>query len=132
TFDFGAASGSVGGNTYNEFGLGANAYFYNWLAWRNVAFLRPAGALPGTQVFGVDTSERMSYELSRGFAIFAAPGFRLAGGNQAAPFAEAGASLRVAQIAIEGGARELLGSWVRTGGVNETQFFVSLSFSRGR
>jgi hypothetical protein len=117
------------GDGYQEFGLGANAYFYNWLAWRNVAFFRPATQNNGTPIYGIDTTERMSYEFSRatGLAVFGSPGFRLAGGGNAAPLLEGGVTIRIAGLTLGGGARALLHSWVDTAGSNETQFFINLS-----
>lgn len=113
-----------------EYGIGANAHFYRWLAWRNLIFIRQASE-SSPQFFGVDSSERISYNhpLSKtfGLSIFAAPGFRLAGGGHAAPFAEAGAGVRIATVNISGGARKLLNSWIDTGGRDETQFFLSVS-----
>jgi hypothetical protein len=124
-FDAGAAGGARNGTGYSEYGLAANAYFYDWLAWRNSVYMR-AGE-NGKRNFGFDTSERFVYEIGRsGFSLFAAPGFRFGGALGNAPFAEAGAILELGPVAVGGGARELFASWTRTAAGNETQVFVSI------
>jgi hypothetical protein len=130
TFEIEGAMGSnAQGDGYQEFGLGANAYFYNWLAWRNIAFFRPPTQNNGSPIYGIDMTERMSYEFSRsnGLAVFASPGYRLAGGGMAAPLAEAGFTVRIAGLTLGGGVRGLMRSWVETAASNETQFFINLS-----
>lgn len=126
TIDAGGSRGSKGDSEYNEYGVGGNLYFYRWLAWRNVAYMR--NEYGGVKHYGFDTSERFSYEFGNksGFAVFGAPGFRWGGSAGNGPFVEGGASIRIGNVAIAGGARELFTSWTRTGASNETQIFVNL------
>jgi hypothetical protein len=131
TIDLGGATGvSPAGDRYSEYSLGLNTYFYSWLSWRNVLFMRPESGAAAEPIYGFETSERMSYEFFSGprLAVFASPGFRFAGGRETAPFAEAGISLRVGGgFLLSSGARVLLGSWVTTGGANQTQVFIDMS-----
>jgi len=124
----GAAGQSANAAGYQEYSLGANAYFYNWLAWRNMAFYRPAAQPGGGSLYGLDMTERMSYEFSRssGLAVFASPGYRFAGGGAAAPLGEAGVSFKIAGFTVSAGARSLVYSWVQTAASNETQIFVNI------
>lgn len=134
SFDAGGASGQAEDERapYTEFSLGANAYFYRWLAWRNSAFMRNGER--GAKLYGLDMSERFSYEFSEetGLGVFASPGFRFAGGQHTAPFGEGGLIMKIGPVQLCAGARQLLHSWVRTGGANETQFFVGLGLGGPR
>lgn len=123
SFDLNGSMGQRNNTTYQEFGLGFDAYFYRWMAWRN-QFFAHTGA---EKIYGLDMSERMSYEFARsGIHAFGAPGFRFAGGGEAAPFLEGGLSVNLGDLKLSAGGRQLLGSWVRTGRPNETQLFISL------
>jgi hypothetical protein len=110
--------------------VGVSAYFYDWLAFRNVGFYRPAvlgSAMP--KMYGLDTSERFSYSFARdtGLVLFAAPGWRITGGIGSSPYGEAGVAVKVGGFALGGGMRQLVRSWVHTGAPNETEFFVDIS-----
>lgn len=123
----GASGQTADGNGYQQYGLGASAYFYNWLAWRNVAFYRPATQGQGTPLYGLDMSERMSYEFGRsGVAVFTSPGYRFAGPSSA-PLADGGLQFRVAGLTFSIGARGYFRGWIQTGGVNDQQVFLNLS-----
>lgn len=123
SFDLNGAMGQRKDTSYQEFGLGFDAYFYRWMAWRNQFFVHTGQE----KNFGLDMSERLSYEIGRsGFHVFGSPGFRFAGGGEAAPFLEAGVSIKLGDLKFSAGGRQLLGSWVRTGRPNENQVFISL------
>ncbi len=126
TFDAGLSRGQRQRADYYEYSVGANAYFYDWLAWRNVIYMRDN--LDGTKNLGWDMSERFNYELGQdsGLSIFGAPGFRWGGSAGNGPFVEAGATFQIGRVAVGGGVRELFTSWTRTGAGNETQVFINL------
>lgn len=128
TFDLGASSGSVNDVSYTEVGVGLNAYFTDWLAWRNAVFGRFVSG--GTNVYGLDTSVRGILDLSgsvAGLTFFAGPGFRFVNEGFNTPFAEGGVVLRVGGISLGGGAKVLLNSIVRSGTKNDTQYFIIIA-----
>ena len=128
TFDLGASGGSVGSVSYTEVQLGFNAYFYEWLAWRNAVF----GRFPstGASVYGLDSSMRGILDLSlaaTGITVFAGPGVRFPNQGAVTPFAEAGAVFKIIGLALGGGAKVVLNSWVQSGAANDTQYFIILA-----
>jgi hypothetical protein len=128
TFDLGASGGAVGEISYTEAQLGLNAYFYEWLAWRNAVF----GRFPskGTSIYGLDSSARGILDLSvasTGLTIFAGPGVRFPNAGAVTPFGELGALLKFIGIAVGGGAKIVLNSWVHSGAANDTQYFIILA-----
>lgn len=133
TYDLSGSFGSTGGRGYQEISVGVNAFFYEWLAWRNSAFAR---FIEGTDnVYGLDTSARFILNLGDhklGLTAFAGPGFRFAksaGSSIAdsAPFAEAGVVAKLGGIAIGGGVKSVYNGIVRSGAAQDTQYFLILA-----
>lgn len=127
TFDLGASSGSTNSVSYTELNLGLNAYFYEWLAWRNAIFGRFMTGSSG--VYGLDSSLRGIIEASgfMGFTAFAGPGYRFVNQGRGAPFFETGIVLKLAGLALGGGVKTVLTSWAQSGAPNETQYFIILA-----
>lgn len=128
TFDLGASGGSSGAVSYTEVEFGLNAYFSEWLAWRNAVF----GRFPstGSSIYGLDSSVRGILGLSAaigGVTIFAGPGVRFPNQGAVTPFAEAGLVFRLAGLALGGGAKAIFNSWVQSGVSNDTQYFIILA-----
>lgn len=127
TFDLGASGGSSNGVGYTEINLGLNAYFYDWLAWRNAVFGRlMSGA---TNVYGLDSSLRGIFDMSGpvGFTAFAGPGYRFVNQGSGAPFAEIGLVIKLPGFALGGGVKTVLTSLSQSGAANDTQYFLILA-----
>ena len=133
TYDLSGSLGSTAGRNYQEVSLGLNAFFYEWLAWRNSAFAR---FVDGTDnVYGLDTSARFILNLGDrkfGLTAFAGPGFRFATSSgkapaDSAPFAEAGVVAKLGGLAIGGGVKTVYNNFVRSGAVLDTQYFLILA-----
>lgn len=128
TFDLGASMGSVNNVTYTEFDLGLNAYFKEWLAWRNAVFARlMSGA---DTIYGLDSSVRGILNVSgavAGFTAFAGPGYRFVNQGRNVPFVEGGVILKLIGLSIGGGVKTLLNSWIISGAPNDTQYFLILA-----
>lgn len=126
TYDLGLSSGQLNGANYTELGIGLSAYFRRWLAWRNEIFARfTSGA---SNAYGLDSSVRGVWNVggALGFTAFAGPGYRFVtvGGNT--PLVEAGLVFKFAGIALGGGMKTLLNSWVQSGAANDSQYFIIL------
>lgn len=123
TFDFGLSGGSVGGVSYAEANLGLNAYFAEWLAWRNAIF----GRFPqtGQTTYGLDTSLRGILNVPF-LTAFAGPGYRFVTEGGSAPLVEGGVVLKLGILAIGGGVKVVMTSWSKSGAQNDTQYFVIL------
>jgi len=124
TFDLGLSTGAVNNVSYTEVNLGLNAYFKEWLAWRNALFGRFPSS--GNTVYGLDSSVRGILHLPI-LTAFAGPGYRIANEDQSAPFAEAGLVLKLAGISVGGGVKSIMNSWVKANAPNDTQYFLILS-----
>lgn len=133
TFDVSGSIGSTGGRGYQELSLGLNAFFYEWLVWRNSAFSR---FIEGADnMYGLDTSARFVLNLGDsklGLTAFAGPGYRFATGGgrspaDSAPFAEAGIVAKMGGLSIGGGVKTVFNSVVRSGAQEDTQYFLILA-----
>lgn len=124
TFDLGLSAGSVNNVSYTEVNLGLNAYFWEWLNWRNALFGRFPSS--GNSIYGLDSSVRGILHLPL-LTAFAGPGYRFANEGQSAPFGEAGLILKVAGISLGGGVKTILNSWVTPNAPNDTQYFLILA-----
>ena len=132
TFDLGASTGSVSARgssySYTEINLGLNLFFYDWLDWRNAVYGRLVSGYDNS--YGLDTSLRgiASFGNSQlGATAFAGPGWRFPSDEGGTPFIEGGLVFRLPGIALGGGARSFLRSWVNSGQANEVQYFIILS-----
>lgn len=132
TFDLGASTGSVSARgtsfSYTEINLGLNLFFYDWLDWRNAVYGRLVSGYDNS--YGLDTSLRgiASFGNSQlGATAFAGPGWRFPSDEGGTPFIEGGLVFRLPGIALGGGARSFLRSWVNSGQPNEVQYFIILS-----
>ncbi len=124
TYDLGLSAGSVGSVSYTEVNFGLNAYFYEWLAWRNALFGRFPSS--GNSVYGLDSSVRGILNLPM-LTAFAGPGYRLANEDSSAPFLEGGLILKVGGFAIGGGLKSILNSFVKSNASDDIQYFLILS-----
>ena len=130
TYDLGVSSGSFAGTSYAEAELGLNYYFVDYMAWRNAVFYRFQSGIPNA--FGIDTSLRGVLALGNralGFTAFAGPGFRFINKGYDAPFAEAGAAIKVAGLSIGAGVKSIFNSIVDRNVGNDTQVFLILAGS---
>ncbi len=139
SYDISASMGSVststGSSSYTEIALGLNAFFSDWLIWRNSGFTRMGQGYDGT--YGLDTSARFVLNLgdaALGLNAFIGPGYRVilgqsSGTNQAgsSPFAEAGAVVRLGGLNLGGGVKSVFNSAVRSGEKDDVQYFLILS-----
>jgi hypothetical protein len=127
TFDLGGSGGSVNGVSYTEIDLGLNAYFYDWLAWRNAVFGRFASGQ--SNLYGLDSSVRGILSLGSvvGFTAFAGPGYRFVNQGGNVPFLEGGLVFKFLGIAVGGGVKTLLTSAAQSGAPNDTQYFLILA-----
>lgn len=132
TFDLGASTGnySVGRSSYSytEFNLGLNLFFAEWFAWRNALWSRFASGVD--TFYGLDTSVRGILNIgdsSLGLTAFAGPGWRFPSQGDGSPFVEAGLIFNLKTVALGGGVRSFLHSWVTSGAPNETQYFLIVS-----
>ena len=133
TYDIGASLGNSSNRSYQELSLGVNAYFYEWLVWRNAGFAR---FIEGADnMYGLDTSARFVLNLGdskMGLTAFAGPGYRFATSSgsipaDSAPFAEAGLVAKLGGLSIGGGAKTVFNGMVRSGAPNDTQYFLILA-----
>lgn len=132
TYDLSGSIGSTAGRNYQEISLGLNAHFQDWFIWRNAGFGRFVSG--SDNVYGLDTSGRFVLDLGDsklGLTAFVGPGYRFAtssGNSQAdsAPFAEAGATVKLGGLHIGGGAKTVFNSVVRPGAPEDTQYFLIL------
>ncbi len=109
TIDLGVSIGSYDDRNYTEASLGLNTYFKDWLIWRNAAFGRFVSE--ADDIYGLDSSLRAVGRVGRnsnvGLTAFAGPGYRMVNKGDGAPFAEAGAILRLGGFSLGGGAKVL-------------------------
>lgn len=132
TYDVSASTGSSGGRSYSEIGLGVNLNFSESLAWRNAGFGRFIDGLKSE--YGVDTSARFtlrSGDRRLGLTLFGGPGYRFStknnpGTTDSAPFAEGGVVAHLGGINVGAGIKTIFGGVVDRGS-NETQYFLILS-----
>ena len=128
SFDLGGAAMPVGSETKMEYSIAANAYFYRFLTWRNALFMQTGT----TSAMGLDTTELFTYAPVRNFILFAGPGFRFVNTGTNSLFAEAGAGVRFSGLALSGGARVIVASWMKTSESNYTQYFARLEIGAPR
>ena len=132
TFDLGGSVGSytAGGTSYSytEIDVGLNLYFADWLDWRNAPFARFGSQ--ASNLYGLDSTLRGILSMGGqelGATFFAGPGWRFTNTGNDVPFAEAGLVLKFSQVAVGGGLRTFLQSWVGANSTNDTQYFLILS-----
>jgi hypothetical protein len=128
TYDLGASTGQFLGRSYTEATLGVNLYFNEYFAWRNAGFAR--FVQDRENVYGLDSSARGIFSAAGaglGFTVFGGPGYRFVNRGDHVPFGEAGLVLRAGGVAVGGGVKTLLNSWVRPGAEDDTQYFLILA-----
>jgi uncharacterized protein YgiM (DUF1202 family) len=127
TWDLGSSFGQHQTRSYTEVDLGINVWFYNWLNWRNAAFMR---MVEPKNYYGLDTSGQLAYSLAL-IRVYGGPGYRFVsdGGGWNVPFIEGGLSINIGGFSLGGGVKVIYNSFADKNVADDTMISINIAGS---